>query len=107
MKSSILYIWLLLVFFIVLGGCAKDKMEHISSNYEIYGTWVNPEYSGKGVEGQKTVFYPDDRVKKAIVEWNARVEQLISKKSLKVNLALTEASNNLGDNPYFPTEKSA
>jgi hypothetical protein len=29
---------------VVLGSCATDPMKYISKDYEIYGTWINPEY---------------------------------------------------------------
>ena len=35
----------ILICILLIGGCATDKkMDYISKEYEIYGTWVNPDH---------------------------------------------------------------
>jgi hypothetical protein len=58
MKARILIsiIILVLAVLIIAGSCATDKMTFISKEYEIYGTWVNSDYSNTGKQ-IKMVFY--------------------------------------------------
>ena len=42
-KTLALFSILCLAVLIILGSCATDKMAYISKDYEIYGTWVNPD----------------------------------------------------------------
>ena len=35
---------LILGVFVVMASCATNKMAYISKDYEIYGTWFNPDY---------------------------------------------------------------
>ena len=41
-----------------IGSCVSDKMAYISKEYEIYGTWVNPDYNKETLLG-KVVFHPN------------------------------------------------
>ena len=52
---------LFLVIMIVTGSCATDQMKHISKDYEIYGTWVNPDYNEIMEAAAKITFSPDGR----------------------------------------------
>ena len=56
-KNLIIYLLILLVLLFVLGSCATDKMAYISKNYEIYGTWVNPDYEEQNTSA-KIVIHP-------------------------------------------------
>jgi len=44
MKKLLCTLLFLIVLLLVVGSCTTDKMTYISKDYEIYGTWVNPEY---------------------------------------------------------------
>jgi len=63
-KTLVLFSILCLAALIILGSCATDKMAYISKDYEIYGTWVNPDAEefnfGKVVfhTNGKTEWYP-------------------------------------------------
>ncbi len=63
MKTRTLISILILVFavLIIIGSCATDKMTYISKEYEIYGTWVNPEYEKKGLR-PKVVYNPNGKI---------------------------------------------
>ena len=43
-KTLSIYLLLMLVLMLLFGSCATDKMAYVSKDYEIYGTWVNPDY---------------------------------------------------------------
>ncbi len=43
-KKIIAPLLLMVVLVLLFGSCATDKMAYISKDYEIYGTWVNPDY---------------------------------------------------------------
>ena len=60
MKTITFVVILILVLslMIVVGSCATDKMAYISKEYEIYGTWVNPDYNKETLLG-KVVFHPN------------------------------------------------
>ena len=47
---------------IIAGSCAADKMAYISKEYEIYGTWVNPDNKNIGQRFGKIVFHPNGRM---------------------------------------------
>ena len=36
------------IILILFGGCATETPAYISKIYEIYGTWVNPDYNNLG-----------------------------------------------------------
>jgi hypothetical protein len=59
MKNRILIlVVLIMAVLIIAGSCATDKMTYISKEYEIYGTWVNPDY--KNVRSlPKIVIHPN------------------------------------------------
>jgi len=59
MKTSkfVLFLILVVAVLIVVGSCAKEKPDYISKDYEIYGTWVNPDYNKTSSWG-KIIFYP-------------------------------------------------
>jgi len=44
---------------IVVGSCANEKPDYISKDYEIYGTWVNPDYGDGPMWHPKAVFNPN------------------------------------------------
>ncbi len=50
---------LVLAVLIVAGSCAKEKPDYISKEYEIYGTWVNPEYDNSMNHKPKVVINPN------------------------------------------------
>ena len=61
MKSRTLVLILILVLavlMIITGGRATEKMTYVSKEYEIYGTWVNPDYNNTD-RWSKIVFYPN------------------------------------------------
>ncbi len=60
MKTRTLVLILILVsaVLIIAGSCATEKMTYISKEFEIYGTWVNPDYNNTD-RWSKIVFYPD------------------------------------------------
>ncbi len=59
MKTRTLAIvFLIMVVLLIAGSCVTDKMKYISKDYEIYGTWVNPDYKNFTQPG-KLVFYPN------------------------------------------------
>jgi hypothetical protein len=60
MNKLFYYLLFLLVMFLIIGSCATDKMAYISKNYEIYGTWVIPEYE-KYNTVYKAVFHPNGK----------------------------------------------
>jgi len=43
---------------IVAGSCATDKMAYMSKEYEIFGTWVNPDVKPV-IQYGKIVFHPN------------------------------------------------
>ncbi len=45
-RTFISVLILFMAVLIIVGSCATDKMAYISKDYEIYGTWANPEYNG-------------------------------------------------------------
>ena len=49
---------LALAVLIIAGGCATDKMAYISKEYEIYGTWINPDHKPV-LQRAKLVIYPN------------------------------------------------
>ena len=53
---------LVLGILICVGGCATDKMAYISKEYEIYGTWINPDIDPASRQDEKIVFHIDGRV---------------------------------------------
>ena len=58
-KKLLLLLFLLVSFLLVFGSCATDKMGYISKDYEIYGTWVNPDYEDARVWNGKMIIYPN------------------------------------------------
>ena len=66
MKTSTLVSILILVLavMIIAGSCVTDKMAYISKDYEIYGTWANPEGNDHpGFYGYpKIVFHPHGQI---------------------------------------------
>ena len=52
---------LVLAVLIVVGSCATDKMAYISKDYEIYGTWVNPD-AKPIVQKAKIVIHPNGKM---------------------------------------------
>ena len=62
MKSrTLILVALIMAVLIIAGSCAKEKPDYISKEYEIYGTWVNPEYEKQG-SYQKVVFHPHGKI---------------------------------------------
>ncbi len=53
---------LIMAVLIVVGSCATDKMAYISKEYEIYGTWINPDFNNIGQPHGKIVFYPNGKI---------------------------------------------
>ena len=53
---------LILAVLVIAGSCATNQMKHISKDYEIYGTWVNPEYNETFAEA-KLAFSPDGKLR--------------------------------------------
>ena len=45
--------------FVVMASCATNKMAYISKDYEIYGTWFNPDYVDE-VRAAVYVFNPNN-----------------------------------------------
>jgi len=62
MKKLSLYLIFLTALLVFLGNCATNKMEYISKNYEIYGTWGNPEYENGSSYYAKLIFNPNGSV---------------------------------------------
>ena len=60
MKTRILILTLIIVVLNIAGSCATDKMSYISKDYEIYGTWVNPD-AKLIVQWGKVVFHPNGK----------------------------------------------
>jgi len=52
---------LVLAVLIVVGSCATDKMAYISKDYEIYGTWINPD-AKPIVQKAKIVIHPNGKM---------------------------------------------
>ena len=50
---------LILCVFAMMASCATNKMAYASKDYEIYGTWFNPDYVVKGREAV-FVFNPNN-----------------------------------------------
>ena len=48
-----------MVVLIIAGSCATDKMAYISKDYEIYGTWVNPD--AKEIQAAKFVVHTNGK----------------------------------------------
>ncbi len=53
---------LVLAVLVIIGSCATDQIKHISKDYEIYGTWVNPDYNELFSEA-KLAFSPDGNLR--------------------------------------------
>ncbi len=58
-RRVVLILILVLAVPIVIGSCATDKMAYISKDYEIYGTWVNPD--AKQFQDQKVVIHTNGK----------------------------------------------
>ena len=41
--KTLILVFLIMAVLIITGSCATDKMAYISKDYEIYGTWTNPD----------------------------------------------------------------
>ena len=63
MKTNTLVLILILTFTVlfIAGGCATDKMAYISKDYEIYGTWINPDAKPVLQKG-KIAIYPEGKM---------------------------------------------
>ncbi len=63
MKPRTLILAVILITAVVfgIGSCISDKMAYISKEYEIYGTWVNPDYNKENLPG-KVVFHPNGKM---------------------------------------------
>ena len=59
MKRLSLSLTILTAMLMVLGSCGTDKMAHISEDYELFGTWENPEYGEATFWAPKMVYYPN------------------------------------------------
>ena len=59
-KTLVLFSILCLAALIILGSCATDKMAYISKDYEIYGTWVNPDVEAM-IQAEKVVFHTNGK----------------------------------------------
>ncbi len=57
----LLLIFIIAVLFVAV-SCATDNMIYISKEYEIYGTWVNPDNKNIGQRFGKIVFHPNGRM---------------------------------------------
>ena len=60
-RTLILVVILITAVVFVIGSCVTDKMAYISKEYEIYGTWVNPDYNKEILFG-KVVFHPNGKM---------------------------------------------
>ena len=45
MKKLFLYLVFLIALLVIFGSCTTTKVEYISKDNEIYGTWVNSDYN--------------------------------------------------------------
>ena len=61
MKKILNSLFFFIVIFMVFGSCATDKMTYISKDYELYGTWVNPDYTN-GRYHPKIIINPNGKV---------------------------------------------
>ena len=59
---TLILVFLIMAVLIISGSGAPVKMEYISKDYEIYGTWVNPDYKDIGQQLGKIVFHPNGRM---------------------------------------------
>ena len=55
-RTLISVLILIMAVLVIAASCATDKMAYISKEYEIYGTWVNPDYK-KEMQHGKWVFH--------------------------------------------------
>ncbi len=63
MKSrSLILVVLIMAVLIITGSCAEKKPDYISKEYELYGTWVNPDYDNKEDRYPKVVFNPNSKM---------------------------------------------
>ncbi len=56
---TLILVFLLMAVLIIAGSCAKEKPDYISKEYELYGTWVNPDYDNNCCIYPKVVFNPN------------------------------------------------
>jgi hypothetical protein len=49
------------VVLIILGSCATEKMAYISKDYDVYGTWVNPDAKPE-MQGEKVVIHTNGKM---------------------------------------------
>ncbi len=52
---------LIMAVLIIAGSCSTDKMAYISKDYEIYGTWINPDAKPVLQRG-KIVIHPNGQM---------------------------------------------
>ncbi len=58
---TLILVALIMAVLIIAGSCATDPMKYISKDYEIYGTWVNPDYNNTDWH-PKVVFNPNGKL---------------------------------------------
>ena len=58
-NKTLILVVLIMAVLIIAGSCATDKMAYISKDYEIYGTWVNPD--AKPTQDQKVVIHTNGK----------------------------------------------
>ena len=58
---TLVLVFLLTAVVFVAGSCATDKMAYISKEYEIYGTWVNPD-ANPVLQRGKIVIHPNGKM---------------------------------------------
>ena len=61
-RTLISVLILIMAVLIIAGSCAEEKPNYISKEYELYGTWVNPDYDNKEGFYPKVVFNPNSKM---------------------------------------------
>jgi len=56
---TLILVFLIMAVLIIAGSCAEEKPDYLSKEYELYGTWVNTEYSDNPSWHPKMVFNPN------------------------------------------------
>ena len=60
-RAFVITLVFVLAVLIIAGSCATDKMAYISKDYEIYGTWVNPD-ANPVLQRGKIVIHPNGKM---------------------------------------------